>query len=80
VPALVARQREKLELMLESDATNVDPMGDLEAWETKEKIVSEWRRQLPLLKPRIEQADERYVQLLERWRALAAKAARLPLR
>jgi hypothetical protein len=73
VPALIARQRAQLQLLLDSNATNVDPMGDLEAWETKEKIVSEWRRQLPLLRPRIEEADRRYVALLERWNALGGK-------
>ena len=70
MPALVARQRDKLELMRESNAANVDPMGDLEAWETQSKIVAEWQRQLPLLEPRIAAADARYVELLERWRAL----------
>jgi hypothetical protein len=73
VPALVERQRRQLTLMRNSNASNVDPMGDLEAWETKEKIVSEWQRQLPLLEPRIEEADRRYVQLLERWQALGSK-------
>jgi hypothetical protein len=74
VPALVARQREKLALMRASNATNVDPMGDLEAWETKEKIVAEWQRQLPLLEPRIAAADARYAELLERWAALNGKS------
>ncbi len=73
VPALIARQRKKLKLMLSSNASNVDPMGDLEAWETQDKIVSEWQRQLPLLRQRAEEADRRYVQLLERWKALGAR-------
>jgi hypothetical protein len=76
LPALVARQRDKLKLMRESNATNVDPMGDLEAWETKEKIVAEWQRQLPLLEPRIAAADARYGELLERWRALGGDGER----
>lgn len=65
VPSLVDRQRQHLR---ELQTSEVDPIGDLEAWETSETIVSEWKRQLPLLLPRIEEADRRYQSLLERWR------------
>jgi hypothetical protein len=46
----------------------VDPNSDLEAWETGDTLVDQWPQQLPLLKPRIEDADRRYQQLLDRLR------------
>lgn len=65
VPALVERQRQHLRDLRTSE---VDPIGDLEAWETSATLVAEWKRQLPLLVPRIEEADRRYLELLERFK------------
>ena len=73
VPSLVAYQEGQLDSML---TTTVDPMGDLEAWETKEKIVSEWARQLPLLRPRVDEARQRYKQLLSKSQAMAPSVTR----
>jgi hypothetical protein len=65
VPALVQYQRAQLRELL---TVPVDPNADLEAWETGDTLVDQWPQQLPLLKPRIEDADRRYQQLLDRLR------------
>jgi hypothetical protein len=65
VPSLVARHRASLQDLRTSI---VDPIGDLEAWETSATLVAEWKRQLPLLTPRIEEADRRYQSILDRWK------------
>jgi hypothetical protein len=65
VADLVAYHRAQLQQMLTAP---VDPLQDLETWETKETLVEEWRRQLPQLKPRVEEADQKYRQLLDRFR------------
>lgn len=65
VPALVQYQRAQLRELL---TVPVDPNSDLEAWETGDTLVDRWPQQLPLLKPRIEDADRRYQQLLDRLR------------
>jgi hypothetical protein len=61
LPQLVARQRQLLAEMISSP---VDPMGDLEPWETKAVLSVEYQRQLETLKPRIMEADRRYRALL----------------
>jgi hypothetical protein len=62
LPQLVAGQRQ---LLAELVATPVDPMGDLEPWETKQLMLDQYQRQLVALGPRIEEADRRYRALLE---------------
>jgi hypothetical protein len=61
LPALVARQRA---LLTELVTASVDPMGDLEPWDTRALLVEQWPKQLAALKPRIEEADARYRALL----------------
>src|SRR5262249_27712022 len=61
LPQLVARQRQLLAELVNSP---VDPMGDLEPWETKATLVEQYQRQLDALKPRIEEADRRYLAML----------------
>jgi hypothetical protein len=61
LPQLVARQRQ---LLAELISTPVDPMGDLEPWETRAVLTAEYGRQLEALKPRIMEADRRYRALL----------------
>ena len=63
--SLVEYQRAQLNELL---TVPIDPNSDLEAWETGDTLVDQWPQQLPLLKPRIEEADRRYRQLLERYR------------
>lgn len=61
VKDLVAHQRAMLKELL---TIPVDPLSDLEAWETGDTLVDQWPKQLPRLEPRIGQADQKYVELL----------------
>jgi len=70
LPSLVAYQRAQLEELL---TVPIDPNSDLEAWETGDTLVDQWPQQLPMLKPRIEEADRRYRELLERVRGGSAQ-------
>ena len=63
VPELVKQQRQLLQDLLNAP---VDPMGDLEAWETVDVLARQWERQRFLLRARVEQADARYVEILKR--------------
>jgi hypothetical protein len=65
VASLIQYQRAQLNELL---TVPVDPNSDLEAWETGETLVDQWAKQLPLLTPRIREADAKYQQLLERAR------------
>jgi hypothetical protein len=65
VPSLVEYQRAQLNELV---TVPIDPNSDLEAWETGETLVDQWPQQLPLLRPRIDAADQRYRQLLDRFR------------
>jgi hypothetical protein len=62
VQGLVALQRRHLNDLL---TLPINADGDLEAFETRETIIEEWKRQLPMLTPRIREADRRYQALLE---------------
>jgi hypothetical protein len=44
----------------------VDPMGDLEAWETVNVLAPQWERQRYLLRSRVQQADAKYDDILRR--------------
>jgi hypothetical protein len=63
LPELVARQRK---LLAEMATSRVDPMGDLEPWETKELLIEQYDRQRAALASRIEEADRRYAAMLTR--------------
>jgi hypothetical protein len=63
VADLVKEQRQLLQELITAP---VDPMGDLEAWETVDVLARQWERQRYLLRPRIEQADARYKDILKR--------------
>jgi hypothetical protein len=63
LPELVARQRKLLE---EMKTSRVDPMGDLEPWETKELLIEQYDKQRAGLASRIEEADRRYAAMLDR--------------
>ena len=67
---LVDYQRAQLNELL---TVPIDPNSDLEAWETGDTLVDQWPQQLPLLRPRIEEADRRYRQLLERLRSSSSQ-------
>ena len=63
VGELVKEQRQLLQDLVNGP---VDPMGDLEAWETVDVLARQWERQRYLLGPRVEQADRRYQDVLKR--------------
>jgi len=68
--SLVQYQRAQLNELL---TVPIDPSSDLEAWETGETLADQWPKQLPLLAPRIREADAKYQQLLERARKLPSQ-------
>ena len=61
VPELVAEQRQILNDLISAP---VDPVGDLEAWETLSTLAMQWNRQRNLLRPRVEAADAKYQEIL----------------
>ncbi|HXY10917.1 MAG TPA: CehA/McbA family metallohydrolase [Terriglobales bacterium] len=63
VPQLVERERNVLKEILTAPLV---PAEDLEAFETGKLLLEQWPKQLQLLKPRVQHADEMYQQLLER--------------
>ncbi len=63
VPELVAYQRGQLHDLL---TVPIEPEGDLEPWETSELLREQWERQRDLLRPRVDEADALYAELLER--------------
>jgi hypothetical protein len=63
VAALVKEQRQLLQDLLTAP---VDPMGDLEAWETVDVLARQWERQRFLLGTRVEEADRRYLDIEKR--------------
>ena len=71
LPELVARQRK---LLAEMATSRVDPMGDLEPWETKELLIEQYDRQRAALASRIEEADRRYAAMLTRDSRAQARA------
>jgi len=66
VPELVALQRAQLQELM---AARIAPDDDLEPWETRYLLLQQWERQRALLEPRVEEADARYRDLLERVQA-----------
>ena len=63
VPELVAYQRGQLHDLL---TVAIEPEGDLEPWETRELLGEHWERQRDRLRPRVDEADARYAELLRR--------------
>jgi hypothetical protein len=60
---LVQTERQILQDLLTAP---VDPMGDLEAWETVPVLAPQWERQRLLLRPRVRQVEEKYADMLRR--------------
>src|SRR4029077_14025761 len=65
VAELVQYQRAQLNELL---TVPVDPNSDLEAWETGDTLVDQWPKQTRVLQPRVQEAAQRYQQLLDRFR------------
>ncbi|HEY6125979.1 MAG TPA: CehA/McbA family metallohydrolase [Steroidobacteraceae bacterium] len=75
VPTIIAELRGQLKTMLTEPYET--PITGNEAWENREVLTEQWRKQRPLLKPRIDMADAAYARLLDQWTKLngAATAA-----
>jgi hypothetical protein len=63
VPDLVRTERQILQDLVNGP---VDPMGDLEAWETVNVLAPQWERQRYLLRARVQEADNKYQDILKR--------------
>jgi hypothetical protein len=63
VEDLVKIQRQHLNDLL---TVPINAEGDLEAFETRDTIIEQWKKQLPALTPRISEAEARYGALLDR--------------
>ena len=63
LPQLVKEQRQHLQDLLTAP---VDPMGDLEAWETVDVLSRQWERQRQQLRPRVSEAEAKYDAILKR--------------
>jgi len=73
VADLVRTERQMLQDLINGP---VDPMGDLEAWETVNVLAPQWERQRYLLRPRVEQADAKYQDILKRATAARSSSGR----
>jgi hypothetical protein len=72
VPQLVKEQRQHLQDLLTAP---VDPMGDLEAWETVDVLSRQWERQRQQLRPRITEAEAKYDAIARRAIGAATSSA-----
>jgi hypothetical protein len=63
VPELVQRQRALLQELLDKP---IDPIEDLEAFETSEALIAQWAAQLRQTRARVAEANARYDELLAR--------------
>jgi hypothetical protein len=70
VESLVALQRTQLDQL---KTLPIERDRDDESWETGETLVEQWKRQLPILTPRIEQADARYQALLKQFQSRSSR-------
>ena len=70
VESLITYQRAQLNQL---PTVPMEPDGDLEAFETKETLLKEWRAQLPKLQPRVDEANGRYQTLLDKFKASPAR-------
>lgn len=62
LPELVAYQRGQLqELMTKA----LDPLEDLEPWETRDLLLTGWEKQRPMVQPYVDQANALYDKLLQ---------------
>jgi hypothetical protein len=68
VPEIVAELRGQLKRMLTEPYES--PITGNESWENREVQTEQWRKQRPLLKPRIDIADAAYAKLLDQWTKL----------
>jgi hypothetical protein len=72
VPQLVKEQRQHLQDLLSAP---VDPMSDLEAWETVDVLSRQWERQRQQLRPRVAEAEAKYDAILKRATGASSSSA-----
>ena len=65
LPGIVKELRAQLQRMLTEPYET--PITGNEAWENREVLTEQWRKQRPLLKPRIDMADTEYAKLLDKF-------------
>jgi hypothetical protein len=68
---LVAYQRAQLQDLMTAP---LDPLEDLEPWETRDLLLAQWSRQRPLLQPVVDEANALYDKLLDQVRKFATRA------
>jgi hypothetical protein len=65
-PEVAQRVKEQRQHLQDLLSAPVDPMGDLEAWETVDVLSRQWERQRNQLRPRVAEADAKYADILKR--------------
>jgi hypothetical protein len=71
VSELVAYQRAQLQELLTAP---LEPLDDLEPWETRDLLLSEWDGQRDRLRPTVDQANQQYDRLLDRFETFAKRS------
>jgi hypothetical protein len=74
-PAVAERVKEQRQHLQDLLSAPVDPMGDLEAWETVDVLSRQWERQRQQLRPRVAEADAKYDAILKRATGASASSA-----
>jgi len=72
LPGIVKELRAQLQKMLTEPYET--PITGNEAWENREVLTEQWRKQRPLLKPRIDMADAEYAKLLDKFNKVTGAA------
>ncbi len=62
VPDLVAYQRNQLEELMTKP---IEPLDDLEPWETRDLLLTGWEKQRPMVQPFVDEANALYEKLLQ---------------
>jgi hypothetical protein len=63
VPELVAYQRAQLQDMM---TATLEPLDDLEPWETRDLLLDVWEQQRPAMQPKVDEANALYDKLIDR--------------
>ena len=71
MPELVAYQRAQLQDLMTAP---LEPLDDLEPWETRDLLLNVWDRQRPALRPKVDEANALYDKLVDRLNKVSTKA------
>jgi hypothetical protein len=74
VPDLVAYQRAQLQDMM---TATLEPLDDLEPWETRDLLLDVWETQRPAMQPKVDEANALYDKLLDRFNRFSSRATSL---